>query len=194
MNSAMPVPTSVATLAASLSSSTRSISMSPESARPDAAGTSMPGCQRSRSFVGALAVAAQRERLEHRQEVVDPVGRPVVRGELADRHVQRGRQRAAQRLVGPRLDLAGAPEPADGLRSQRVEQHGLADAAQAGEDEAAFRAAAGDALEHDVEDGQLPVATGQLGRALAGAGSVRIAYGIHASHRIGLSSGIARCA
>ena len=102
--------------------------------------------------------------------------------------------RAAQRLVGPGLDLAGAPEPADRLRAQRVEQHGLADAAQAGEDQAALGPAAGDALQHDVEDVQLPAAPGQLGRALAGAGGVRVAYRIHASHRIGPSSANARTA
>ena len=36
--------------ATSVNSSTRSISMSPESARPERTATSMPGCQRSRSF------------------------------------------------------------------------------------------------------------------------------------------------
>lgn len=50
MSSATPVPTSWASSATSVNSSTRSISMSPESARPCAAGTSMPGCQRSRSL------------------------------------------------------------------------------------------------------------------------------------------------
>jgi hypothetical protein len=54
MNSATPLPTSAASPAASLSSSTRSISMSPESARPLVTGTSMPGCQRSRTFASAV--------------------------------------------------------------------------------------------------------------------------------------------
>ena len=104
---------------------------------------------------------------------------PVVRGELADRHVQRGRDRAAQRLVGAGLDLAGAPEPADGGGAQRVEQHCLADAAQAGEDEAAFGPAAGHPLEDDIERVQFTAASGQLGRPLAGSGRVRVPYRIH---------------
>ena len=123
---------------------------------------------------------AQRERLEHAEELVDPVGRAVPRRQLADRHVQRGGDRPAQRLVRPGLDLAGAPEPADRLRAQRVEQHRLADAAQPGEHQAALGPAAGDPFQHDVEDVQLAVAAGQLGRALAGAGRVRVADRIHA--------------
>jgi hypothetical protein len=45
-----PLCTSEASAATSVNSSTRSISMSPESARPERTATSMPGCQRSRSF------------------------------------------------------------------------------------------------------------------------------------------------
>ena len=107
--------------------------------------------------------------------------------------MQGGRQRAAQRLVGPGLDLAGAPQPADRLGAQRVEQHGLPDAAQAGEHQAALGPAAGDPLQDDLEDVQLAVAPGELGRPLTGAGRVRVAHRIHASHRIGLSSASARC-
>ena len=50
---------------------------------------------------------------------------------------------------------------------------------------AALGPAAGDALEDDVEAVQLAVAAGQLGRALPGAGGVRVADRIHESHRIG---------
>ena len=46
MNTATPWPRSPARPARSVSSSTRSISMSPESARPRTDGTSMPGCHR----------------------------------------------------------------------------------------------------------------------------------------------------
>jgi hypothetical protein len=49
------------------------------------------------------------------------------------------------------------------LRAQRVEQHGLADAAQAGEHEAALGPAAGDPLEDDVEGVQLAVAPASSG-------------------------------
>jgi hypothetical protein len=55
------------------------------------------------------------EGLQHPEELVDPVRRAVVRGQLTDRHVQRGGDRAAQRLVRPGLYLAGSPQPADGL-------------------------------------------------------------------------------
>ena len=47
--------------------------------------------------------------------------------------------------------------------------------------------AARDPLVHDVERGQLLVATGQLRRALAGAGSERVAHRVHA-HPPGSSS------
>jgi hypothetical protein len=122
----------------------------------------------------------QCERLEHTEEVVDPVRRAVPGGQLAHGHVQRGRDRAAQRLVGPGLDLPGAPQPADGLRAQRVEQHRLADAAQPGEHEAALGAAARDPLQDDIEHVQLTAAAGQLGRPLTGAGCVGVAHRIHA--------------
>jgi hypothetical protein len=93
--------------------------------------------------------------------------------------VQRGGDRAAQRLVRPGLDLAGAPEPADRGRAERVEQDGLADSAQTGQDQAAFGAATGDPLQDDVEGVQLTAASGQFRRPLAGTGRVRVADRIH---------------
>ncbi|BDU09338.1 hypothetical protein FMUBM48_56010 [Nocardia cyriacigeorgica] len=60
-----------------------------------------------------------------------------------------------------------------------IEQHGFSDATQAGEHDAAFRAAARDALEHDIESVELFAAPGQFGRALSGAWGIRIAHGIH---------------
>ncbi len=51
------------------------------------------------------------ERLEHAEEVIDPVRRPVPGRELADRHVQRRGYGPPDRLVRPRLDLPRAPEP-----------------------------------------------------------------------------------
>ncbi|BCJ59479.1 hypothetical protein Jiend_29010 [Micromonospora endophytica] len=109
-------------------------------------------------------------------------------GEFPDGHVQGGGDRAAQRLVGPGFDLAAAPEPVDGLRAQGVEQDGLADAPQSGEHQAPLRAAAGDPFQHDVEDVQFPPPPGQLGWALAGARSVRVADRIHVSQSIGPSN------
>jgi hypothetical protein len=104
----------------------------------------------------------------------------VPTGDLAQRHVQRRGDRPPDRLVRSGLDLAGAPEPADRLRAQLVEQHGLADPAQPGQHQAALRPAAGHPLEHDVEPGQFPVPAGELGRPLAGTGRVRVPHGIHA--------------
>ena len=132
MNTAMPLPVSPARPPRSANSSTRSISISPESARPRTAGTSMPGCH-SRPLAGARRVCANDLRMPSTCAVSS--GAP---GELADRGVQRRGQRAARSAVGPGLELAGAPAAAHGRRAQRVEQHGLADSAQAGEHDRAL--------------------------------------------------------
>ena len=89
---------------------------------------------------------------------------------------------------GPRLDLAGAPAARDRRRAQLVEQHRLADAAQPGEHQRPLGPAVRDPLQDDVEGRQLGVAAGQLGRALAGAGGVRVPHGIHVEHRMAFSS------
>jgi hypothetical protein len=130
--------------------------------------------------LGSLGRGAQRERLEHAEDLLDPAGRAVADGDVADRPVQRGRQRAAQVRLGPGLDLAGAPAGADGHRAQFPQEHRLADAAQPGQDEAAFGTAPGDALEHDLERVQLAVPPRELGRPLAGAGGERVAHRVHA--------------
>ena len=51
--------------------------------------------------------------------------------------------------------------------------------AQPGEHDRALGAAAGHPLEHDVERVELLVATGELGRALAGAGGVGVPDRVH---------------
>jgi hypothetical protein len=132
------------------------------------------------------------EGLEDAEHLLDRLLVAVARTQLAQRHVQGGGDRPAQRLLRPGLDLAGAPAARDGRRAQLVEQHGLADAAQPGEHQRAFRPAVRDALQHDVERRQLGVAAGQLGRALAGAGGVRVPHGIHVEHRMAFSSRIRR--
>ena len=182
MKTATPRPVSEAMPPRSESSSTRSISMSPESARPWTAGTVMPGFHRSRSFVAVAATALRRlalalgEGLDDAERVVP---RAAGRAELADRLVQGRGERAPQRLVGPGLELAGPPPGAHGRGAQRVEQHGLADPAQPGEDDRALGTAAGDPLEDDVEGVELLVATRELGRALAGAGGVGVPDRVH---------------
>ena len=117
------------------------------------------------------------ERADDAEHVVDLVRVRVA--ELADRLVQRSGQRPPQRLVGARLELAGAPALADRRRAQRVEQHRLADAAQPGQHQRALRAPAGDPLEHDVERRELLVAAGELGRSLTGAGRVGVPDRVH---------------
>ncbi len=111
---------------------------------------------------------------------VDAVGVAVPVGDLADRGVHRLRERQPQRLVGPGLELAGPPGPLHREPAQRVEQHGLADPAQPGEHHRALGAAGGDPLEGDLELPQLPVAAGELGRALAGARGVGVPDRVHA--------------
>ncbi len=122
---------------------------------------------------------AQSEGLEDAEELVDAFGISMRGRDSTDRHVQRRRQRSTQFLVRPSLDLAGAPSAGDGRRSELVEQYRLPDASQPGENDAAFRSAAGDAFEHDVEGVELLLSTCELGWALAGAGSVGVTHGVH---------------
>ena len=128
------------------------------------------------------------ERLDDAEDLVDRFLVAVAGPEFTQRHVQRRGDRPAQRLLGAGLDLPGAPAAGDRGRAELVEQHRLADAAQAGEHERALRPAVRDPLEDDVEGRQLGVAAGQLRRALAGAGGVRVPHGIHVEHRMAFSS------
>ena len=154
----------------------------------DVAGVGAPGDRRDRDAgvppVAQLRRAAPRptgrlalgERLDHTEGVVTGT---AGRAELAHRLVHGRRERAAQRLVGPGLELAGAPAGTHRRRAQRVEQHGLADAAQPGEHDRALGAPAGHPLEHDVEGVELLVAPGELGRALPRAGGVGVPDRVH---------------
>ena len=132
----------------------------------------------------ALAVGqlgTQRERLEHAGHRLDAVGVAVPVGDFADRGVHCLRDRDPDALVGARLDLAGAPGPLHRLAAQRVEQHGLADAAQSREHHAPLGPAGRHPLQGDLELLQLPVATGQLRRPLTCSWGVRIADRVHVS-------------
>ena len=155
--------------------------MSPESARPVVAGTSMPGFHRSRIRPGTGVAGG--ERLD-RPSTSSDCGMP----ELAHRHVQGGRQRPAQRLVRPRLELAATPVGPDRRRPQGVEQHRLAHAAQSGEHDRALRTAVRHPFQGHVEGRELLVAAGQLGRALAGARRIRVPHGVHGSDCMRVSS------
>ena len=121
----------------------------------------------------------RRERLEHAQEVIDPVRGTVPWRKLAHGHVQCPGDRPPDRLLRPCLDLAGAPELPHRHRPERVQQHGLAHAAQPGQDHAALRATARDTLEHDLELPDLAITACQLRRPLSGTRCVGVAYGVH---------------
>ena len=177
MKIATPLPTSAARPPMSVSSSTRSISMSPESARPLTAGASMPGLPPV-AQLGAGSRVALGEGLDDAEHLVDVV---ALRGGPSSRTATCSAAHSGRRsaLVGARLELAGAPVGAHGGRAQRVEQHRLADAAQAGQHDGALRSALRDAFEHDVEGPQLGVTAGELGRALAGAGGVGVPDRVH---------------
>jgi hypothetical protein len=140
---------------------------------------------RDRGPLGQLGVALG-EGLEHAEEVLHPVRGAVPGREFAHRHVQRARHRPPDRLVRPGLDLAGAPQPLEGHRPERVQQHGLADAAQPGEHHAPLRTAPRDPLQHHLELADLPVAPGELGRTLPRAGGIGIAHRVHGIGLYGL--------
>jgi len=82
-------------------------------------------------------------------------------------------------LVGPSLQLAGAPQSPNRHRAEVVQQDGLADTAQAGEHHAPFGPTSGDTFKYHLELGNLAVTAGELGRALSGAGGVWISYRVH---------------
>ena len=148
-----------------------------ESARPDTAGTSMPGCHLSRSL--APGGTPQRERLDDAEHVVDLVAARMT--QLANGLVGSSRQRPAQPLIGPRLELACAPVGPHRRRPQGVEQDCLADAAETRQDDRPLRPAPRDPLEDDVERPQLLITSGQLGRPLPAPG----AYGLVMGSTIG---------
>jgi hypothetical protein len=109
--------------------------------------------------------------------------------QLAYGGVQRPSERPPQARVRPGLNLARAPSAVQRFGSQRIEQDRLPYSAQAREHEAALWSGPFHALQCDVEGDQLSVAAGKLRWALARSRRVRIAYRVHVSDRISLSSG-----
>ena len=144
----------------------------------------MPGLQRSLSFASGPACRSAKDRITPSTWSASGVA------ELADRLVQRAGQRPAQRLVGPRLELAGPPALAHRLAAQRVEQHGLADPAQPGQHQRPLGPTPRHPLEHHVERAHLLVAAGQLGRPLPGTGRVGVPDRVHGYDGMGPSSRI----
>ena len=80
--------------------------------------------------LAVLELGAQRERLQYAGHLVDPVGVAVPVGQLADSRMHGLGERKPQRLVGARLELAGAPGALYGEAAQRVEKYRLAHAAE----------------------------------------------------------------
>jgi len=124
---------------------------------------------------GAGARVAFDERTDRAQRRVR-----VRMSQLAHRGVQGGPHRTPDSLIRTRLEFAGAPARAHRSRSQRIQQHRLADPAQAGEDHRPFGSAACDSFEHDIEGVQLLVASGEFGGTLTGARGVGVADRVHA--------------
>ncbi len=177
---AMPLPVSAARPARSTNSSTRSISVSPESARPRTVGTSMPGCHRgpaARAPARAFACPAGR-RVRLREPLEDPeqVGRLAFRrAQFADRRMKRGPPAVGAGIGRGGISSLPVPNPRAHRRGpQRVEQHRLADAPQPGKYDRALRPPPSNPFEEDVEGLQLGVAAGQLRWALAGAGGIGV--------------------
>ncbi len=140
----------------------------------------------------ALAIVLrgpQREGLQYCAELVDPLVVAVPVTEFAHGGVHRLGDRQPDALVRPGLDLAGTPGTLDRLAPQRVEQHRLADPAEPA-DSTRLRSgrARRDTFEHHLELPHLGVASGQLGRALTGAGRIGIPDRIHAFHCMSMSS------
>ena len=196
MKRAMPVPTSVATAAASVSSSTRSISMSPESARPLAAGTSMPGCQRSRSFGAApprpLGVPRWAKALSTPRK-------PSIRSGARCRGASSRTAMCSAAAIGRRSDWSGRASilPVPQRRLIACERRVLSRTVlPTPRRPVSIRLRSGRprAIRSSTTSNtsSSPPAPGQFGRALAGAGGVRVADRIHESHSIGPSSWEAR--
>ena len=83
--------------------------------------------------------------------------------QLADRHVQCGRERAAQRLVRPRLELAG-PQSARTAAERGAFSSTVLPTPRSPVSDRPFRAAVGHPLQGHVEGRELLVAADSSGR------------------------------
>ena len=170
--------------------------MSPESARPLAAGTSMPGCHRSRSFVAAPARPVGSDRWAN---ALRTPRNASIRSGARWRGASSRTAMCSAAATGRRNDWSGRasilPVPQSRLIAcdrSVLSSTVLPTPRSPVSIEAALGSAAGDALEHDVEDVELARPPGKFGRALTGARRVRVADRIHASQIIGPSSCEAR--
>jgi len=187
MNKAMPTPRSVATDAEQFGQ----VNLQVAGVGAAAHGRHVDAQVRGERALRRPGVAG-REGLQHAEEMLDPVRGAVPGRQFPHRHVQRGGDRPADRLFRPGLDLPGSPEPLQRHGPERVQQHGLADAAQPGQHHAAFRAAAGYSFQDHFELAKLAVTAGQFRRTLACAGRIRIPHWVHVSNPMARSSKIPR--
>jgi hypothetical protein len=124
---------------------------------------------------------AQRERLEDRGGAAGAFLHPLGRADREQRPAcEPGDQRPELGLVGD-LALGGAEARLFGDRLEGVQEHGLADAAQAGDEHALLRPPELEAGEQDAEGLDLLVAAGQRGRARPGPGRVGVADRVDAA-------------
>ena len=135
MKIAMPLPVSPAR-PAEVDEQLDQVDLDVAGVGPSANGRDVDAGLPPRRPLSAPTATADRRRfaLGERLQDAEQVGRLALgRAEFADRRVQRGGQRLAQRAIGTDLELAGAPAAPHRGRAQRVEQHGLADTAQPGQ-------------------------------------------------------------
>ena len=151
----------------------------------------MPGCQRSRTF--ASAGVSRRAKALRTPSTSSIDSWSLCRGPSSRSAMCSAEETGRRSDCSGRASIFPVPQPrAIAAERSWLSSTVLPDPAQAGEHERALGPAVGDPLEHDVERGQLGVATGQLGRALPGAGGVRVPHRIHVEHRMGFSSRIRR--
>ena len=123
----------------------------------------------------------------HRPPQVPPTRLAQVEG--VEDAPQLRRQQVRQRTPFGRLDLGRLETLVVRERAQSIDQHGLADAAQAQQHEALGGTAGEHAIHVDGHVLDQPVAAGQLGRLQAGAGSIWVVASIHRISSVGQEGG-----
>ncbi len=126
-----------------------------------------------------LDLEAAHEALEDGQSTFGLVFRAREAVQLEKELAQRRHQQGGQRLVLVGLQGHGAVASLGGHTLDFIEQHRLADTAQAGEEDAFLRALGFDATEEDASLFENSFATNHLGRWRTGPGRKRVFYGVH---------------
>ena len=131
---------------------------------------------------GPALVDRPLKRLQHPKRALHGIRRSSAAAQPSQRAVREQSEHAAHVVVLVALDDPGR-DPTLALRDrvELREQDGLADAAQPREDEAASVIAVVQPLDRDAEGLEVAVSRGEVRRADAGAGRVRIVRRVHAS-------------